>query len=80
MNIAIILFTLGIIMIVAGYTNQISPHCNKDLKIKIVSRNIYEEIVKNKELTDDTYRDMADIALDEDSQKRSDSITINPYE
>ena len=37
MNIAIILFTLGIIMIVAGYTNQISPKCNQGLKVKVVS-------------------------------------------
>ena len=41
MNIAIVLFTLGVIMVVAGYTNQISPNCNADVKVKIVPRKIF---------------------------------------
>lgn len=57
MNIALILFTIGIIMIVAGYTNQISPNCNEGLKVKVVSRNVFDEILYNKELTDQVYKD-----------------------
>jgi len=59
MNIAIILFALGVIMIVAGYTNQISPQCNTTLKVKVVSRNVYDEILYNQELTDDSYKDLS---------------------
>ena len=70
MHIAIILFTLGIIMIVAGYTNQISPHCNPGVKVKIVSRDIFDEILYNRELTDATYTDM-------DPSNKTDSITID---
>ena len=66
MNIALILFTIGIIMIVAGYTNQISPQCNDDIKVKIVSRNVYDEILYNQELTDQAYKDQINIDLDED--------------
>ena len=58
MNIALILFTLGIIMVVAGYTNQTSPHCNTDLKVKVVPRDVYDEILYNQELTDSVYNDM----------------------
>jgi hypothetical protein len=58
MNIALILFTIGIIMIVAGYTNQVSPHCNQDVQIKIVPRNVYDEILNNQEMTDTIYKDM----------------------
>mgnify|MGYP001242305803 CR=1 FL=1 len=57
MNIAIILFALGIIMIVAGYTNQISPQCDQDVKVRIVPRSVYDEILHNQELTDATYKD-----------------------
>ena len=58
MNISLILFTLGILMIVAGYTNQISPKCNKDIDVRIVPRNVYDEILHNRELTDQVYNDM----------------------
>lgn len=58
MNIALVLFTLGVIMVVAGYTNQVSPHCNTDLKVKVVSRDVYDEILYNQELTDSVYNDM----------------------
>ena len=60
MNIAIVLFTLGVIMIVAGYTNQISPQCNQGVKVKVVSRNVYDEILYNQELTDEVYKDQMD--------------------
>lgn len=59
MNIALILFILGVLMVVAGYANQVSPKCNEELKIKIVPRNIYDEILYNKELTDQIYMDIS---------------------
>tara|TARA_B110001469_G_scaffold126595_1_gene144681 strand:- start:301 stop:441 length:141 start_codon:yes stop_codon:yes gene_type:complete len=46
-------------MVVAGYANQVSPKCNEELKIKIVPRNIYDEILYNKELTDQIYMDIS---------------------
>jgi hypothetical protein len=61
MNVALLLFALGIIMVVAGYTNQISPHCNQGINVKIVPRKVYDEILNNQELTDQVYKDMSDI-------------------
>jgi|TARA_B110001469_G_C9542655_1_gene269439 hypothetical protein len=58
MNLSLILFTVGIIMITTGYTNQISPQCNQDIKVKVVPRGIYDEILMNLELTDTIYKDM----------------------
>tara|TARA_A100000164_G_C21552345_1_gene605670 strand:- start:73 stop:252 length:180 start_codon:yes stop_codon:yes gene_type:complete len=58
MNISLLLFTLGILMIVAGYTNQISPKCNDGVNVRIVPRNVYDEILHNQELTDKIYEDM----------------------
>ena len=72
MNIAIILFTLGIITVVAGYTNKVSPHCKTGVKIKIVPRNIYDEILYSQELTDQVYRDQI---LDEGMDDKP--ITVN---
>ena len=58
MNIALIMFTLGIIMIVAGYTNQISPQCDQDIKVRVVPRVVYDDIISNKSLVDQVYQDM----------------------
>ena len=58
MNIEFILFTLGILFITSGYTNQISPKCNKELSVKIIPRNVYDQILYNQELADVTYNDM----------------------
>ena len=82
MNIAIVLFTLGIIMIVAGYTNQISPQCNQGVKVKVVSRNVYDEILYNQELTDEVYKDQMDYEKKEydfysDKGVNEDNILIN---
>ena len=82
MNIAIVLFTLGVIMIVAGYTNQISPQCNQGVKVKVVSRNVYDEILYNQELTDEVYKDQMDYEKKEydfysDKEVNEDTILIN---
>ena len=57
MNYALVIFTIGIIMVVAGYTNQISPKCNSEISVKIVPRDVYDEILYNQELVDVSYRD-----------------------
>ena len=58
MNIALILLIIGVMMVVAGYTNQISPQCNKELSVKIVPRDVYDDILYNQELVDVSYNDM----------------------
>lgn len=58
MNIALLLMLLGVMMVVAGYTNQISPKCNQELSVKIIPRNVYDDILYNQELADVTYNDM----------------------
>lgn len=58
MNISLVLLMIGIMMVVAGYTNQISPQCDKDLSVKIVPRDVYDDILYNQELVDVSYNDM----------------------
>ena len=59
MNTGLILFTLGIIMVVAGYVNQISPTCDQEIKIKIVPRNVYDEITEQSTFPEEIYNDIS---------------------
>ena len=46
-------------MIVSGYTNQISPKCDQDIKVKIVPRNVFDEIAENSSQVEAVYQDMS---------------------
>jgi len=59
MNIGLILFTIGVLMVVSGYINQVSPTCDQEIKIKIVPRNIYDEIVEQSTVPEQMYDDMS---------------------
>jgi hypothetical protein len=58
-GIIMVIFTLGVIMVVAGYTNQISPKCNEGVKIKVVPRNVYDEILENQTLAEEIYEGLS---------------------
>ncbi len=47
MNLSLTLFVIGFILIVYGYMNQLNPSCNKRTVTKIISRNLYDSILKN---------------------------------
>tara|TARA_Y100000591_G_scaffold303886_1_gene300098 strand:- start:458 stop:649 length:192 start_codon:yes stop_codon:yes gene_type:complete len=57
-RIELILFVLGLLMITKGYVEQVSPNCTNDLKVKIVPRDVYDDILYNQELVNVTYNDM----------------------
>ena len=58
MNISLVLFTVGVIMITAGYTNQLSPQCNQEPSVRVVPRKVYDEILMNQELTETVFNDI----------------------
>jgi|TARA_B100000900_G_C20296939_1_gene600565 hypothetical protein len=58
MNIALVLFTLGIILITFGYMNQIVPYCNQEIKVKVVPRDVHDQIMQSKEMVEEVYNDM----------------------
>ena len=70
MNIALVLFALGVIMIVSGYTNQVSPKCDQDIKVKIVPRNVFDEIAENSDLN------ISDTDIESLDEKDSEKISI----
>ena len=52
MKISFILLVIGLICITAGYVNQISPQCKKGVQVKIVPRNVYDQIIKDSLLSE----------------------------
>ena len=50
MKLAFMLFIIGTMMIVAGFVNQVAPKCREGVEIRIVPRNVYDEIVSNSTL------------------------------
>jgi len=51
MNLSLLLFTLGIILISIGYAHQKSPLCSQGVDIRIVPRNVYDEIIVDSVIT-----------------------------
>ena len=48
LNISLIIFVLGVLLITAGYANQLKPSCKKNVEIKYVSRDLYDELSQEK--------------------------------
>ena len=46
-NLTMLFFVLGITFIMIGYSQQIVPSCNKGTEVRIVSRNVYDQIIKD---------------------------------
>lgn len=47
MNISFLLFITGITFIVIGYTQQIKPSCVKGTDVRILPRNVYDQIIED---------------------------------
>ena len=43
---SLFLFIIGLFCIISGHTIAMSDQCNKDVDIRIVPRNVYDDIVK----------------------------------
>lgn len=47
MRLSLIMFVIGVLFVVKGYTLQLDPKCNEKPLVKVVPRTVYDEIVKN---------------------------------
>ena len=47
MNIPLLLFIIGLLFIIAGYVNSVVDNCSEGTQIKIVPRNVYDQIIKD---------------------------------
>jgi len=50
MRVSLLLFTIGILFIVSGYAHQVSPTCKSGTDVRIVPRNVYDQIIKDSTL------------------------------
>ena len=44
---SLFLFIIGLMCIIGGHTLMMSDKCNKDVDIRIVPRNVYDNIIKD---------------------------------
>lgn len=49
-SISLLMFIIGIIFISSGYVQDINPECNKKSEIRIVPRNVYDQLIKDSTL------------------------------
>ena len=47
MRLSLFLFILGILFIVAGYAHQLNPECSSGSEVRIVPRNVYDQIIED---------------------------------
>lgn len=68
MNLSLLLFIVGMILISYGYVNQLSPQCNDRLVTKYVPSHVYDDIVESSINTGDDYRVIRGSSLSQDKQ------------
>ena len=47
MRLSLLLFTIGIIFVVSGYIQQQDPQCQQKAEIRILPRNVYDQLIKD---------------------------------
>ena len=57
MKLSLILFISGLVLIVLGYTKQLSPACNEIVTTKVVPRHVYDEILRDSTI-DEVYDEL----------------------
>ena len=50
MRLSLLIFIIGVLFVTAGYTQSISPKCSKGTEVRIVPRNIYDQIISDSTL------------------------------
>ena len=48
MKITLILFVTGMLLITAGYAQQMKPSCEKGIEVKYIPRNVFDQLEESK--------------------------------
>ena len=48
MNVSLMLFVTGMLLITAGYAQQMKPSCEKGIEVKYVPRNVFDQLEDSK--------------------------------
>ena len=47
MKLSLLLFVIGLLFMVSGYVQQLDPHCNQKPEIRIIPRNVYDQLIED---------------------------------
>ena len=47
MKISLLMFIIGVMFIIAGYVQQLDPKCKNNTEIRIIPRNIYDQLIED---------------------------------
>ena len=47
MKLSLLLFVFGIICIVSGYVQELDPQCKEKSEVKIIPRNVYDQLIED---------------------------------
>ena len=47
MRLSLLIFIIGSLFILAGYVQSISPQCENGTAVRIVPRNVYDQIISD---------------------------------
>ena len=50
MRLSLLIFIIGILFITMGYANQMSQKCKSGSEVRIVPRNVYDQIIQDSTL------------------------------
>ena len=50
MKLSLLLFVIGLLFMVSGYVQQLDPQCNQKPEIRIIPRNVYDQIIADSTL------------------------------
>ena len=47
MRLSLLLFVFGIICVVSGYVQELDPQCKAKSDVRIIPRNVYDQLIKD---------------------------------
>ena len=50
MRLSLLLFIIGLLFITSGYVSQADPQCKQGTEVRIVPRNVYDQIIDDSTL------------------------------
>ena len=50
MKLSLLMFTIGVIFVVSGYVQDNDPHCKPTTEVRIIPRNVYDQLIQDSTL------------------------------
>lgn len=47
MQLSLLLFVIGVICVVSGYVQELDPQCKPKSEVRIIPRDVYDQIIKD---------------------------------